>query len=388
MRVFGILVTLLVIAGLGLFFWLYGDGEPELANKETPTASPVKKKEERVEQATDPSEPSSPKATANIELPSEPAPQDPDGKPVIITKEDSKTDTTSGIAAMAAPAFDVVRVDKNCGLLVAGTSEPTAIVRIFVGDTEIGKTQASRRGEWIYLATDPLPKGPQQINAKAVNPNGQEVETARMVIMQVPDCTKAIEERAPAIALLTPKSEDKKEAFNKRISKLLQLPEPQGDRTAAKDLSVGAIDYNDKGDVALSGKGKPGNDVQVYLENKPVGTATVDEKGNWRLVPEKEIEAGKYTLRADQTDPKGKVISRVEIPFKRESADDVILAKGGLEIRAIVQPGNSLWRIARRMYGEGTHYTTIYQANQEQIKDPDLIFPGQIFKLPSEETTN
>ena len=48
----------------------------------------------------------------------------------------------------------------------------------------------------------------------------------------------------------------------------------------------------------------------------------------------------------------------------------------------IVQPGNSLWRIARRSYGKGVKYTIIYKANLHQINDPDLIFPGQIFEVP------
>ena len=48
----------------------------------------------------------------------------------------------------------------------------------------------------------------------------------------------------------------------------------------------------------------------------------------------------------------------------------------------VVQPGNSLWRIARRTYGDGLRFTTIYEANRSQIRDPDLIYPGQIFTLP------
>ena len=56
----------------------------------------------------------------------------------------------------------------------------------------------------------------------------------------------------------------------------------------------------------------------------------------------------------------------------------MILAAG----QVVVQPGNSLWRIASRVYGEGLLYTEIYQANVGQIRDPDLIYPGQIFDLP------
>jgi nucleoid-associated protein YgaU len=48
----------------------------------------------------------------------------------------------------------------------------------------------------------------------------------------------------------------------------------------------------------------------------------------------------------------------------------------------IVQPGNSLWRLARRTYGNGLMFTVIYEANKGQITDPNLIYPGQIFELP------
>ena len=76
----------------------------------------------------------------------------------------------------------------------------------------------------------------------------------------------------------------------------------------------------------------------------------------------------------------GAVLSRVEIPFSK--APPLTNLSPGIYV--VVQPGNSLWRIARHNYGKGVQYTTIYAANQDQIKDPDLIFPGQVFSLPVE----
>ena len=46
----------------------------------------------------------------------------------------------------------------------------------------------------------------------------------------------------------------------------------------------------------------------------------------------------------------------------------------------IVQPGNNLWQISRRAYGAGTRYLIIYSANLGQIRDPQRIYPGQMFK--------
>jgi nucleoid-associated protein YgaU len=48
----------------------------------------------------------------------------------------------------------------------------------------------------------------------------------------------------------------------------------------------------------------------------------------------------------------------------------------------IIRRGDTLWRISRRVYGRGVRYSTIYLANQEQIEDPDRIWPGQVFRVP------
>ena len=50
--------------------------------------------------------------------------------------------------------------------------------------------------------------------------------------------------------------------------------------------------------------------------------------------------------------------------------------------QVVVQPGESLWRIARATYGKGVRYTVIYAANRDQIRDPNLIYPGQVFVIP------
>jgi len=50
----------------------------------------------------------------------------------------------------------------------------------------------------------------------------------------------------------------------------------------------------------------------------------------------------------------------------------------------IIRRGDSLWRISRRVYGHGIRYSTIYLANQDQIHDPNRIWPGQVFAVPGE----
>ena len=159
-------------------------------------------------------------------------------------------------------------------------------------------------------------------------------------------------------------------------------PEPD----VTTQVALDAISYSIEGDVQLAGRAQNhATEVRVYLNNKNVGALDVDETGGWRgALP--DIDTGVYTLRIDEVDDSGKVTSRVETPFKRESPEILVAsADGSAPIEAItVQEGATLWAIARDRYGEGTLFVRVFEANREQIADPDLIYPGQVFTLPAE----
>jgi nucleoid-associated protein YgaU len=57
-----------------------------------------------------------------------------------------------------------------------------------------------------------------------------------------------------------------------------------------------------------------------------------------------------------------------------------------VEVRSYtVVSGDSLSKIAKREYGDAQKWRQIYEANREQIKDPDLIYPGQVLTIPAEK---
>ncbi len=153
-------------------------------------------------------------------------------------------------------------------------------------------------------------------------------------------------------------------------------------------LRVETIGYRE-GAVTLSGRGTGGpSDLRIYLDNDPVAVTPLDTDGTWTAELE-DVTPGTYTLRVDQLAQDGKVTGRFETPFLRES--DEALARNapaetspeGLAISVItVQPGYSLWAIATDRYGDGMEYHKVLAANRSQIRDPDLIYPGQIFDLP------
>lgn len=346
------------------------------------------------------------------------APAEP--KPIQVTaaKPDAKPTTSATAPATAAPpsqasssapaappvpsgppapSFDVVRVAPDGAAVIAGRAEPGSAVTVQDGTKPLGSVKADGRGEWVLLPDQPLPPGTRELNLTESRKDGTPVPSEKTVVVVIPDPTPPAPPAQPSAPLVTPTPpaiplavavprEPSPPGQAMGGSSVLQAP-PVAASSAAPlppgGVSVETMDYDPAGRVALGGRAQPGASVQLYLDNILVGRAHSDPQGRWRLSPEKLIDPGIYTLRADQVSEAGKVTSRVELPVQ-VSAVPVELRATLMEGRSVVvQPGNSLWRIARRTLGDGLLYTTIYQANREHIRDPDMIYPGQIFAVPA-----
>ena len=159
-----------------------------------------------------------------------------------------------------------------------------------------------------------------------------------------------------------------------------------GEDIDPRNVTIDAISYSTKGDVQLSGRGQSEGFVRLYLDNEPLMDTEIAPDGTWDgTLP--AVAAGQYLLRADQLDAQGEVLSRYETPFQRESPEVLAAAAPGgadapMAAKITVQPGFTLWGIARQNYGSGVMYVQVYEANKQMIGDPDLIYPGQVFNVP------
>jgi nucleoid-associated protein YgaU len=264
------------------------------------------------------------------------------------------------------PSFDIVRVE-NGHAVIAGQATPGATVSVLDHGALVGQTTATPQGQWVLTPESTLTPGTHEFTLTEQLPDGSKVQSGGQLVMLVPEPTKEGAQRG-ALAVVIPKA---------GASKVLQTPGTPSQSGATVDLAV--IDYDQAGRLVLSGHAKPGDLVQAYLDDQLIGKGAADEKGAWQLTPDKPIEPGTYRLRLDELDAGGQVVARIEVPFERAQPSDILPAGQ----RIVVQAGNSLWRIARHNYGEGLRYTLIYEANRGQIRNPDLIYPGQVFAVPA-----
>ena len=288
----------------------------------------------------------------------------------------------------------MVRVDPAGTLVMAGRAASGSEVTVTSNGQVIGTGTADENGEWVILPTAPIPPGNHELTLSARLPDGRSLDAEREVMLAVPERGKNVAgETAPttggSLAVSVPKD-------NSGGAVVLQQPqaatpttagpsavdaEPSGIASGA--LVLDTVDYDDKGAVIIGGRGTPGATIQVYLDNALIGATQVDGAGRWQVAPTGSVAPRMHTLRVDQIGADGRVAARVESPFLRAE-----LVELPADQAFIVQPGNSLWRIARRSYGEGLRYTVIYEANRTQIRNPDLIYPGQVFAIPPQTQSN
>jgi nucleoid-associated protein YgaU len=165
----------------------------------------------------------------------------------------------------------------------------------------------------------------------------------------------------------------------------------QADPEVAEAVALDTITYDSDGNVVLAGRAQANDSVQIYLDNTSIASASVSPEGDWQTTLP-EVESGIYTLRVDEVSQDGQIVSRIETPFKREEAEKVAevlqeeTANPDFQVAMrTVQPGNTLWAIARERFGKGIMYVLVFEANRDRIRNPDLIYPGQVFVLPTTE---
>lgn len=288
--------------------------------------------------------------------------------------------------APVRPSFDVVRVNPRGDAVIAGRAAPNAAVVVRDGQVEIGTAKADSRGEWVVIPSNPLPKGSRELTLSATSRNGPALRSDQNVVIMVPgEKQRTTAGNSPsvgsgALAVLVPRE-------GKAGSVVIQKPSAAraarpssktGAGTLAPQVTIDSVDYDKSGNVTISGNAAPKAPLSVYIDNKHAGSGVSDVQGRWRVVPGGALTPGDYTLRVDNVGKGGKVLGRAETQFTRSRAATNLPSDSVIS----VEPGNSLWRIARRVYGKGVQYSVIFDANREQIRDPDLIYPGQVFFVP------
>ena len=408
------IVAAAAVAGLTRDQWM-GHKPEVVATAPAPEAPKTPEQPAATPEAPKPAEqPAATTAEAPAEQPATEAPKTETSQQTAAAQPETQPEAPATGTADAAivPAFDTVRVEKTGEAVIAGTAAPGADVVVKLDGKVIGETTANSDGAFVVVPSTPLPIGSGALTLESKAKGAAEAVPSQQ-----------------SVAVIVPAADQPQEALVAIVSpdqptKVLQKPEPKPEATAsatpaatpekpAKLVSIDAVDYDPAGNIVFSGQGNEGNTARIYIDNNFLGDAPVGADGKWSFSATAQVTPGVHTLRVDGIDNGGKVVNRVEVPFVREEQKKVVestppaqtteaaqpdvTAKTDAETaqqpaattpakpkegRVVIQPGNNLWRISRVLYGDGSKFTMLYEANKDQIRDPNRIYPGQVFKTP------
>jgi nucleoid-associated protein YgaU len=198
------------------------------------------------------------------------------------------------------------------------------------------------------------------------------------------------------------------------------LSQTDSSKAVAGAVIVEAVEIEPGGKFHVSGQARPGAALRLYLNDSFITSVTAAPDGRFAVTINEGVAAGNYRVRVDEASASGTVRARAEVPFSAPettasvsapstasrrpdsavtqqpqlaAAGGTVLPDTGAPPSAVVVPkittttvsrGDSLWRLSQNSYGAGTRYAVIYKANKGQIRNPNLIYPGQVFVLPAQ----
>lgn len=319
------------------------------------------------------------------------------------------TETEDRVAGSVV--LDIVRVEPSGEMVMAGRATPNSRIVISSEGVMIAQGEVNSFGEFAIILPEPLAPGVHDIRVEnmltpasrdvaalepaflsVAIPEGDEREV--LVLLDRPGQLSRVIQKPESLApSALPSANDKAETA---ALAGWSLPEP-GDRPRERvdtvpTMAIEAVETEGE-KLYVAGTARPGAHLRIYLDDAYIGSATTQSTGHWILETESSLAQGEHRIRADRVaGPGGEVLARAEVPLMRQLESTVLAnagetipsASGALNVskRVIIRKGDNLWTISRRMYGSGFRYTTIFKANSDQIVNPDLIYPGQVFQLP------
>ncbi len=343
------------------------------------------------------------------------------------------------------PQFDVVRVEPTGDAVVAGRAAPNSKVVLLNKGLEIARGLADANGQFVILPP-PLPPGDHLLALGLEHPDGK-TESTQNVTVSVPqkggtETLVALTAPNQPTRILSDPGKPAAAGGAAPAAPTNSSGAAGSGATSTADVSIRTVEADDAGGFYATGTARPGATVQLYLNDALVATIKAGEDRQWSLKIERGMTGGAYRVRADVIDPqKGDVLARAEVPFDyperrvvalpspapvppvRPSELPAVQGVGGAapapgsttaaasapatvgasaanagsvppasaaanavvaEVQTVtVTRGDNLWRISRKVLGQGMRYTQLYEANLAQIRNPRLIYPNQIFVVPA-----
>ncbi|MDA1134614.1 MAG: LysM peptidoglycan-binding domain-containing protein [Proteobacteria bacterium] len=274
--------------------------------------------------------------------------------------------------------LEVIRVRPDGSSVIAGKGLPNSKIEVISGSTVIATTQSDNIGEFVAVPDKQLKSGEYLLAFRQTTKANKISIANEAVVINVTGGPNDV----PIVAII-----DNEGKLGARVIQAPGLIEKETKSKVDKDndisikmlptISILAITYDIKvGQLILSGIASGGAQVNAGFSGKETSSTKI-LNNSWSLTIPGKLISGKQKVFAVIIGKDGKVLSKNSINITGSIIKD---ANGKTFV--VVQKGDALWNIAYNRLGLGIRYTDIVELNKEKIKNPNLIYPKQLFILP------
>ena len=344
-------------------------------------------------------------------------------------------------AAVMAPLFDVLRVQADGSVIIAGKADKDSHVEVVSGADVLGSTKTEANGDFAIILTETLKPGDYQLVLRSTMPDGRVATSIQTATVSIPEkldgpVLALVEEpgkpsriiTAPVkpveIAAATPATPaaDAPAASSTATTEIAKPADAKApdakpaDSAAAPAVEVAIEAVEIEGDkIFIAGKSKGAVTVRLFANDVLLGDTKPGEGDRFLAELTHAMPVGDYIIRAEGLGADGvTIVAKASVPFQRVAGDNMSATTTPAEPATptdtaaattpaaatpatpavvaevkkavIIHRGDTLWQISRRVYGHGVRYSTIYLANKEMVEDPNRIYPGQVMTVPAKTT--
>ncbi|CDZ64959.1 Prolyl-tRNA synthetase Proline-tRNA ligase, partial CDS, partial [Neorhizobium galegae bv. orientalis] len=308
----------------------------------------------------------------------------------------------SPAATSAAPGLRITAVEiEGNKIFVAGNTKAGTLLRGQADGRPIGTAQAGQDGSFVIEGAIDLAVGDHRIGVEVVGAGGQ-----ALVRVEVP-FNRPAGDQVAAVAAPQAANNGMSAADSGAFDKL------RNETVRAFNLLRGL--YTDGRVPSAEQMAAARSATSIALKSLSEYRLPADAAASARVLAETTVQNAAAAVAALDALPKdvasvGAGLKRIGEMIARAVGPTIARELHGVQVTAaapmtvtdasgtrtiqqepltqserssvIIRRGDTLWQISRRVYGQGVRYTTIYLANEDQIRNPDVIQPGQIFGVP------
>ena len=277
------------------------------------------------------------------------------------------------------PKVDILKVSPDGSYIIAGKGKPNSTISILEKGNKIESVDADESGSWVIVSKDNLESGDNLLIINQDNIDGTSTQSKEIYVTKIdkknetkPLVIEIDNDDGGKLSIIQSPSIKKLES---NVENNLTLSKKQINKKNV--FKIQSVSFSQDGSLSIQGIANYGSNIEI-LVNKNLSSIFLKNKPEWIFNSSYKLGYGMHKLVANLKSQNNTILDSITLPFMRSE-----MPSGELpDNYVLIKPGDMLWTISFKIYGNPLKYLEIYEENRDQITNPDLIFPGQVFSIP------